>query len=99
MYLETLLLLTSVQNVIALKLGHNGLPWYVHKEHLIHKFDNKAHEVRREDHNHVVVHDDRNPFLYVSNTKEIDPELTLPNSDLTDNVDFFSEQAPLPNKT
>ncbi|CAH8560628.1 unnamed protein product [Dicrocoelium dendriticum] len=84
--------LVSIQVVLVLTqpVGHPGLPWYVHKEHLVHRFHNKANEVRRATAHQLIVHDDNRPFVFVSNETEVDPELKLPAAELSDAVDYFT---------
>ncbi|KAF5405911.1 hypothetical protein PHET_00509 [Paragonimus heterotremus] len=54
--------------------GHPGLPWYVHKEHLVRKYD-RGHEISQASPNRVQVDDEKLPYLFVSDLKEVHPDL------------------------
>ncbi|KAF7261197.1 hypothetical protein EG68_01687 [Paragonimus skrjabini miyazakii] len=54
--------------------GHPGLPWYVHQEHLVHTYDTR-HEIPQASPNRVSVNDEKLPYLFVSDLKEVPPDL------------------------
>ncbi|THD23235.1 hypothetical protein D915_006136 [Fasciola hepatica] len=66
-------------------IGHPGLPWYVHKRHLIHRLHHAGQGVSHVDGDENGHSEQPQTQFYES--RDVDPELKEPSADFSDVVD------------